>query len=604
MRANFGRRLFLFTIVIVSFGCGGQVGAIAKQNDGGSVDPIGCIDEEADGGSPDDRLSPMRLLRRTTLVLLGRAPEEIEYNALSALPSEAEQRNYVAQFARTALQSPQFYENIYGFGRSWLNVPLTPAMADEPDYGLDQQRGVVRCSPSTANAGRFVYVFDQLNAGNAQAVCGGVLSDGGVPEIRSVEPWWAPGSTIELVGSAAQVGPTALGRVNGGWTTISCEGIGRGGCGCGPAAVRCIPDVKSHYGGWDTYAWWNEGGQRRQLADEPGRLWAHLAWHDRPLTDLVLGTRSVGTTTSIAAYVAAGVTAVNSKVIEDDVWWRPTRFSGEPTDPLHSPGDPNAWREFDLEQISQIFISDRNYHYDSRVTPTTMKGVPSAGMLTSLGFLGGLPRERLRAARALEILGCEVLAPPEGLQFNLYVSDPATEGPCQHCHRRIDPAAIHFKRFAREGLNEDTRYHVPGLGNGKWPAGWRQGVYPYRVDPFLQWNRWYRAVSVLTPVTQAEVDADPMAVFIDFLPPNQSLFGKVSDGTIGPLGFAKLLVASGNFDKCVVRQLHRFTLGRDIDPAEEAGYLDALTSEFLKRERKARPFIEYLMSTPAFERGF
>jgi hypothetical protein len=290
----------------------------------------------------------------------------------------------------------------------------------------------------------------------------------------------------------------------------------------------------------------------------------------------------------------------------DDGWWRPAKYAGVPHDPLHGDGDPQAWREFDVPTVSRVFIADRSYHYDPRVEHGPMKGLPAAGMLTSMGLLTAQPRERLRAARMLEQLACEVLSPPSGQAFNPYVSDPGSEGPCQNCHRRIDPSAIHFKRFAKTGQSFEgfgADYVMPQIGRWTFPPVWRQGQYPYGSEPFAQWNRWYKAGSVLTPVQQTDVDADPMTVFIDFLPPDQTLLGQVSDGTVGPLGFAKLIVASGAFDRCVVRHLHQFVLGRDVDPAKEAGYLDALTTEFVSGGRQARPFIKHLTRSPLFSRG-
>jgi len=97
--------------------------------------------------------------------------------------------------------------------------------------------------------------------------------------------------------------------------------------------------------------------------------------------------------------------------------------------------------------------------------------------------------------------------------------------------------------------------------------------------------------------------ANPSARFIDFLPPEQSLLGEQSDGTVGPLGFGKLLMASGAFDRCAVRRLHERFVGRDLDPATEAGYLDALVEGFIAGDRKARPFIKLLTQTASFRRG-
>jgi hypothetical protein len=228
-------------------------------------------------------------------------------------------------------------------------------------------------------------------------------------------------------------------------------------------------------------------------------------------------------------------------------------------------------------------------------------------MLTSPGFLNALPRERLRASRALENLACEVLGPPIGLAFNEYERDPYNEGPCQHCHKRIDPAAIHFKRWAKQGNALEgwgARYLMPGIGTvGQLDPAWRTGAYPYGGDPYSHWNRWYVHDTGMTPVTQEQIDADPAVVFIDFLPADQTLLGQRGDGTVGPLGFAKIIVAAGAFDRCLVRKLHVQVLGRDLDPAAEAGYLDQLTATFLGGERKMRPFIQALTQSELFRRG-
>ncbi len=54
--------------------------------------------------------------------------------------------------------------------------------------------------------------------------------------------------------------------------------------------------------------------------------------------------------------------------------------------------------------------------------------------------------------------GISFIPPPADQKFNPYVSDPAVEGPCQACHTRIDPAAIHN---IEEG-GDSTISRVPG----------------------------------------------------------------------------------------------------------------------------------------------
>jgi hypothetical protein len=458
----------------------------------------------------------------------------------------------------------------------------------------------------TPEAGKWSYVREDFHGGMS-VICSGAYNDGGaVPELQ-VEPWWAPGTSVTLVGSAANTADAGITNLNGNWTGISCNGRPEGTCGCGPNAVNCHADFQV-YPGWEQYAYWAPNGQRRELSEESARYLAHLAWYDLPATDLVLGTKLVGTTNTISAYVMQGAASGDVTELTDDSWWRPSKYMSAKADPLHSAGDPEAWREFDVPTYSRVFIADRSYKFDPRTQSGALLGMPAAGILTSLGFLGAQPRERLRAARMLEALACEVLAPPGGGQtFNPYQRDPASEGPCQNCHRRIDPAAIHFKRFAKSGNALEgwgAKYLMPGIGIWQFPPVWRTGVYPYVVDPYTQFNRWYVADMKMTPVAQARIDADPMSVFIDFLPPDQTLLDQVSDGTIGPLGFAKMIVGAGNFDRCVVRHLHTLVMGRDIDPAKEAGYLDKLTQDFIAGGRKMRPFVKELTQSDLFRRGF
>jgi hypothetical protein len=53
----------------------------------------------------------------------------------------------------------------------------------------------------------------------------------------------------------------------------------------------------------------------------------------------------------------------------------------------------------------------------------------------------------------------------------------------------------------------------------------------------------------------------------------------------------------------VVRQLHTAIIGRDIHPAEEAGYLDALTAQFLSDDRNVRNFVKFLTRRTLFRSG-
>jgi hypothetical protein len=234
-----------------------------------------------------------------------------------------------------------------------------------------------------------------------------------------------------------------------------------------------------------------------------------------------------------------------------------------------------------------MLLSERTYLFDPRSDSSTVPGVPAAGVLTMVGGLGSFARERLRGARWLEIFACQVFSsPPADAVFNPYVRDPGKEGPCQYCHASIDAASIHFKRFDFIG------YGTPLLG-----TTWLGTTH-------LRWDTAFISDTLLTPVSDAVLTAMPDSHLIDFLDPSVKLLGQTSDGTIGPLGFAKLIVSSGEFDRCAVRRLtERFT-GQQLNPGFDDDRIDALTAQFVANGRRVKPFVRALLSDPSIGVGW
>jgi hypothetical protein len=206
-------------------------------------------------------------------------------------------------------------------------------------------------------------------------------------------------------------------------------------------------------------------------------------------------------------------------------------------------------------------------------------------------------RERLAAARWLETFACRsFVPPPPEASFGPYERDPARSGVCQHCHQTIDPAAIFFKRFdfsdARPTIANGDRWMSLGC-NSRSPYGFCNRV-----------NGTYLPDTVLTPATEAQMAANPDARFIDFLPPDQALFGRASDGTVGPLGFGRLLVESGEFDRCAVRRIYARFGGRLPDAGRDRGLIEELVRRFVAGGRRVRPLVRSILADEAFQRGF
>lgn len=589
----------LFVLLVACHGSGdNQAGSDPAS---GALPPCAA---EPDKPPPNDPLSYTRILRRVSLTLTGAPPSDDAYAAMVGASDNAAKDALVQQAIDGALASPDFYTAMVGFGHDWIKNGEYTAGAQGESYQGNLSGDLDVCPPGTKHAGAYFSTGELAVDGPNGNVCNDQDESGAAltVEVNSTEPWWAPGTSVTLLGKAG----TSTATVVRNGQTMDC-GSGYAnyydfnvypGCGCGPNLTWCMP--ATGFGGSDSR---NEATQRRKPWDEPARLFAHLAWQDRPLSDLIVGNYSVGDNMLRALYVRFARQNGAIALDADSSWWRAGGSALQ--DPLHaSPGDPSAWREFEVQKLNPYYLSDRNYKYDPRQTAAPAAGMPTAGVLTMMGSFSSFARERPRAARFLEIFACQNFVPaPATQQFNAFNGDPAVSGSCQNCHQTLDPAAIHFKRF-------DFGYglYVPlpfMAGIGPWPVTKEQlsGNYPYSDVPFTRWRDSWKPGTVLTPITQADIDANPAAVFLDTMPPTSTLLGQKSDGTPGPLGFGKILLASGAFDSCATSRLYERFVGHPLDPTTESGYLQILTSKFVENGRKLRPFVRYLMSLNEFRRG-
>ncbi len=547
---------------------------------------------------PKDTLTDTRVLRRVWLALTGTTPKAASYEALVATPVEQRAAALDAE-VDTLLASPQFYEQMVRFGHEWLAVPAYTKGALGDAYQGDMSGHLFKCAGTTAHPGALYSVGENASPG--------MQCDSTTVEVNAVEPWWAPGTSVAVLGKAGTPTATVLDAMG---RTVDC-GLASGGyydptiaagCGCGPNLAWCAPLSGLNAG--SNYDLFN--AQRRHPFEEPARLLAHLAWHDRPLSDLVVGNYSVGTNWLRALYVREGRQQGATDVPVN--WWKASA-DASPRDPVHpTPEDPQAWREFVVESLNPYLLARRDYAFDPRTTTQAPEGLPAAGVLTMMGPLSAFPRERVRAARFLEMFACSSFTPPpSGLVFPPYEGDPAKGGTCLHCHRALDPAAIFFKRW---DFGAGSYYvpwpFMPGVGRWRVDAAWVSGRYPHSAadnSPGFRWKNAFVPGTVMTPTTAAEATANPEALLLDTMPATYSLLGATSDGTMGPLGFGKLLVTSGSFDRCAVRKLYARFVGRELDPTVESPYLEALTREFVAGDRKVKPFVKHLISQPEFRRG-
>lgn len=565
-----------------------------------------------DGGFVEPDLPPGRLVRRVQLALLGRPPTIAELDAIENATTPEQQEAALAELIEADLTSVDFYKQSMKFAHDWFRVGAHNANANI-SHGYFTGHLAIElhpCPTTSAHAGKLGLFNNYTQYGDPWSTC-----DDANATVTMVQPWWDPATTISVLGRAGNVATRRDGMFDCGVASVGdrsnlpADREMNPTCGCGPNLVYCIPPKNGRLANSHTFEP-NEESSRRIASEEVSRLFAHLVWHDRPLSDFLVGNYTVAPLWLKHMYVRAARFDAENASLDDTRWWDPMTWTS-PADPEHTPGSPMAWHEVVVEELHPNLLSltpnkalasgqtalARKATYDPRSEPdSAFRGIPAAGALTTLVAQASYTRERVRAARWLETLTCRTFVPPPAtIQFNEFRKDPATEGNCQHCHALIDPAAVFFKRwsFAGNGV-----VYLGGFGKAKWTA-----TTSMTNLPFLRWAKAFDPNTVMTPATDAQVAQNPNAKFIDFLPSTQGLFGSTGDGTYGPLGFGKILIETHEFDRCAVRQLYQRVVGPKLDPAVNEALIEELEGRFLANDRKVRPFIRELLKRPEFRKG-
>lgn len=563
---------------------------------------------------PDDKISSTRLLRRISLVLSGRVPTIEAYEALAKAPDP---EAVIQKAIDDGLASTEFYEQMVDFGHKWITNGAFSTGAVGDGYSGNMSGHMGQCGAMSLHPGAwFVYQESPV----AENFCDDKdeMGNPSPAPIEVVEPWWAPGTQVTVVGWATK---KDLELDLGGGKKASCASASTlyfnagsaAGCGCGPNLVWCYPGS-----GLGSGSSLDGNQQRRHVWDEPARLVAHLAWFDRPLSDLVTGNYTVANNMVRAEYLRlARRTGAYPELDADTTWWKASLDKG-PRDPLHTaPDDPWAWRELVVEELAPFLLAanadkskapsgdlSRNFTWDPREQTMASPGVAAAGVLTMPGVNSSFTRERPRAARFLEIFACQKFTPPPpALNLGPPGMDIAKTGTCQHCHKLMDPVAVAFKRWDYDASNYIPLAMLVDVGPWKVTPEHLDGMYPYNGNPYSRWKGSWIPGTVLTPVTDDDVAKNPGALALDTIPKEYEILGVHPDGTSGPLGFGKVLVTSGAFDRCAAQKLYERFVGRPLDPELESLYINALGDEFAKGGRKVKPFVRSLLAKPELRRG-
>jgi len=178
----------LFALALIPAACGGESNSPTSSSTGDESCGGGGGSGGAGDGThvePKDDLTPLRLLRRASIALLGVPPTDAQLAELLAKPTSDEQIAYVDTFIDASLEDARFYQITFEMARAWLNLPAVDRTADAPEYGPKQQRVLTACEAGTARAGSLHYYRDDVSAAEA-------CSAAATPSV-TIEPWWAPG---------------------------------------------------------------------------------------------------------------------------------------------------------------------------------------------------------------------------------------------------------------------------------------------------------------------------------------------------------------------------------------------------------------------------
>jgi hypothetical protein len=534
--------------------------------------------------SAQSTISSTRQLRRTTLRLLGRAPTMAEYDALVALP-EDRRAEYLESRIDAALTSPELEARLVEWGMEYLRVSV-PRELGEPYYVAPRLVDLVACPAESLHAGRWRFLSED------EAICSDAAA-----RTADVDAWW--GARVALVGQASGTATTVRGPSG---TELYCGDVFVGGsaynvqtnrearasgCGCGPSAVYCARTGSPSWGPFPGFETWDglpQGADTmvRSIMEEPARLLAHVVMNDRSFSDLVTGDYTMANVGLFAMYRAhARMQELGQHPERDAEAWS-TQFTSQ-----------HEWREVPISSLSPYLLDDRHYRFDPRVDAGAPLGIPAAGVLTMMGSNYTFARERVRASRWLEIFACREFAPPPATaMFTPYRRDPAVEGSCSHCHTAIDPAATFFKRQLHDHATV------------AWIGAYRIPQLPSYGDIRQHLEAAFSADTVLTPLTEAQLGTNSDARLIDFLTGGTTLLGQTGDGTIGPLGFGRILVESGEFDRCAVRRTYERFGGRELDPGRDAALIRTLTADFVAGGRSLRRLIRAIATSSEATLGF
>jgi len=354
-----------------------------------------------------------------------------------------------------------------------------------------------------------------------------------------MEPYWAPGTTINVCAFDAQENAVSPGGTN----CNNNSGYNDVGCGCGPNLQWCM------YG-------YGSALQQAFAKDVELRI-AALIREERPYTELF---------TSRRAYV-------NGPMVH--YYKHLTGFTqGIRMEPL----------SVDVDRLPDIPFSD--YYFHEIDLP-----VDHAGILTSPAFLLRFQTNRARANRFYESFLCSSLSPPPGglptadagqrIEPDLQKRDG-----CKYCHAPLEPAAAHWGRWTESGAGF--------LSPTQFPAVRQDCEQCARTGQACSTEcRLYYVTQSFSPEEDAFLGS--LNGYFFRRPEHQR------NVEMGPKLFVLSSIVDDRFPKCVATNVAQDMLGRQISH-DEAPWIEELANGFLASGYKYRDLVKAILQSETYRR--
>ncbi len=321
----------------------------------------------------------------------------------------------------------------------------------------------------------------------------------------SVEPYWAPGTTIKVCAFDAQENVVSpQGTLCG-----SPEGIFDPTCGCGENMRYCSISTV-------------ELAINRSFVEDIERRMRDVFRGNRSYLDLFLTSKGY----------------VNGPLVHYYRYFLPLTFQGMTPSPI------------DLERLPDLPFSARDTWVEIEL------GEHHAGLLTSTAYLLRFQTNRARANQFFNSFLCDPFDAPDGGIPLTGRADPDLQKRhgCEYCHAILEPAAAHWGRWGERGAAWLSPEEYPRFD----PQCELCAETGFGCTTRCR-NRY--TVDMLEPEYEAYLGW--LKPFVFLRDEHQAYIDE------GPQLFVRATVADGRLPRCVARNVAELMLGRELGETEE-----------------------------------